>query len=314
MSGTLPAHDPVCLDAELRLGRAAAAVAARATSADSRCGGCCRRRRRRLVGPFIFFDHFGPVQLPAGQGLDVRPHPHIGAGHGDLPLRGGDPPPRQPGLGAAHPAGRHQLDGRRPRHRALRAEQPEQERRAGPAPARPAVLGGAAPRARGGRARAFSTIPPAPSPPCAGPAPCWTCWWARPTAPAHRCRCSSPTLYVHARLEAGARLPIDERLPGARGLRGRGRDPLRRAQLRRPGPWSCCEPGSRATVEAEGPARVMIVGGDALDGDRHVWWNFVSSSLDRHRAGQGRLEERPLPEDPRRRHRLHPPARLLSRR
>ena len=33
---------------------------------------------RQAVGPFIFFDHFGPVTLPAGQGMDVRPHPHIG--------------------------------------------------------------------------------------------------------------------------------------------------------------------------------------------------------------------------------------------
>jgi redox-sensitive bicupin YhaK (pirin superfamily) len=33
---------------------------------------------RRLVGPFIFFDHFGPVEFRAGQGIDVRPHPHIG--------------------------------------------------------------------------------------------------------------------------------------------------------------------------------------------------------------------------------------------
>src|SRR5438477_8644980 len=32
----------------------------------------------RMVGPFIFFDHFGPVDFPAGQGIDVRPHPHIG--------------------------------------------------------------------------------------------------------------------------------------------------------------------------------------------------------------------------------------------
>ena len=32
----------------------------------------------RSVGPFVFFDHFGPVVLPPGQGLDVRPHPHIG--------------------------------------------------------------------------------------------------------------------------------------------------------------------------------------------------------------------------------------------
>ena len=34
--------------------------------------------KRQMVGPFIFFDQMGPVQLLAGQGLDVRPHPHIG--------------------------------------------------------------------------------------------------------------------------------------------------------------------------------------------------------------------------------------------
>ncbi|MEZ5738149.1 MAG: pirin family protein [Burkholderiaceae bacterium] len=34
--------------------------------------------RRRRVGPFVFFDHFGPAVLPAGEGMDVRPHPHIG--------------------------------------------------------------------------------------------------------------------------------------------------------------------------------------------------------------------------------------------
>ena len=34
--------------------------------------------RRQMVGPFIFFDQMGPVQFVAGQGLDVRPHPHIG--------------------------------------------------------------------------------------------------------------------------------------------------------------------------------------------------------------------------------------------
>src|SRR4051795_1655992 len=34
-------------------------------------------RERTMVGPFIFVDGFGPAQLPAGQGMDVRPHPHI---------------------------------------------------------------------------------------------------------------------------------------------------------------------------------------------------------------------------------------------
>jgi redox-sensitive bicupin YhaK (pirin superfamily) len=34
--------------------------------------------RRRMVGPFIFFDHFGPAEFPPGEGVQVRPHPHIG--------------------------------------------------------------------------------------------------------------------------------------------------------------------------------------------------------------------------------------------
>jgi len=35
-------------------------------------------RERRSVGPFVFFDHMGPAVLAAGDGIDVRPHPHIG--------------------------------------------------------------------------------------------------------------------------------------------------------------------------------------------------------------------------------------------
>ena len=35
-------------------------------------------REQRMVGPWIFFDHMGPADFPAGQGIDVRPHPHIG--------------------------------------------------------------------------------------------------------------------------------------------------------------------------------------------------------------------------------------------
>lgn len=32
----------------------------------------------RMVGPFVFFDYFGPVEFAPGKGIDVRPHPHIG--------------------------------------------------------------------------------------------------------------------------------------------------------------------------------------------------------------------------------------------
>src|SRR5260370_6677263 len=76
MSGTLPASDPECLD--LASDSVELVIEARARDV----GGFAVRRalpsmRRRLVGPFIFFDHIGPVHLPLGVGLDVRPHPHI---------------------------------------------------------------------------------------------------------------------------------------------------------------------------------------------------------------------------------------------
>ena len=52
------------------------------TPRDRDLGGFVVRRllpasRHRTVGPFVFFDHFGPTGLAPGQGLDVRPHPHI---------------------------------------------------------------------------------------------------------------------------------------------------------------------------------------------------------------------------------------------
>ncbi|WP_323844201.1 pirin family protein [Microbulbifer magnicolonia] len=39
---------------------------------------CLPSRAQQMVGPWIFFDHMGPAYFPAGQGIDVRPHPHIG--------------------------------------------------------------------------------------------------------------------------------------------------------------------------------------------------------------------------------------------
>ena len=36
--------------------------------------------KRQMVGPFIFFDQAGPAEFLTGQGVDVRPHPHIGLG------------------------------------------------------------------------------------------------------------------------------------------------------------------------------------------------------------------------------------------
>ena len=50
---------------------------------------------RRMVGPFIFIDHMGPVEIPPGVGFDVRPHPHIGLSTVTYFLAGAKRPSRQ---------------------------------------------------------------------------------------------------------------------------------------------------------------------------------------------------------------------------
>src|ERR1700742_2334073 len=73
-----PGEDPVAGDAH-----ACDAIERVIVPRTSDLGGFFVRRalpsaQRRMVGPFIFFDHMGPAEFREGQGIDVRPHPHIG--------------------------------------------------------------------------------------------------------------------------------------------------------------------------------------------------------------------------------------------
>ena len=109
-------------------------------------------RERRMVGPFVFFDRMGPSEFLLGQGIDVRPHPHIGLATVTYLFRGeilhrdslGTLQPIRPGEVNWMTSGS--------RHRSLRAH------RAGRACTRRRLvrhpgLGGAARRRRGGGAR-----------------------------------------------------------------------------------------------------------------------------------------------------------------
>ncbi len=75
---TLPIHEPDCADpADAR----AIDLVIEARPRDLGTITVARvlpSPRRRMVGPFVFLDHMGPVTLAPGVGFDVRPHPHIG--------------------------------------------------------------------------------------------------------------------------------------------------------------------------------------------------------------------------------------------
>ncbi len=234
--------------------------------------------RRRLVGPFIFFDHMGPSRFPPGQGIDVRPHPHIGLAtvtylfDGEIMHRDslGCVQPIRPGAVNWMTAGRGIVHSERtgPEERAREArlhgiqswvalpraeEEAEPAFRHHPAETLPEIdRDGATLRLIAGAAYGASS----------------------PVA------VLSEMFYLDAALAEGAELRLPEGyaeraayvVEGAVRVAGESFEAGRMIVF---------QPGAEAAVTAAEAARVMLLGGAAMDGQRHIWWNFVSSSPER---------------------------------
>lgn len=291
---TFPDHEPECLHAE------SDSVELLIDGRPRDLGGFAVRRvlpsvARRLVGPFIFFDHMGPAHLPVGEGMDVRPHPHIALGtvtflfEGEIDhrdslgsvqtIRPGDVNWMLAGRGIAH----------------SERSSPE-SRRAG------VKLHGiqswvALPTEREEAEPSFEHHPASAIPKVAFERA--TVDVIAGTAYGERSPVSvlSPTLYVHARLEAGARVPVDDEhaeraiyvVEGSVGCDGRTFRAGTMVVLRR---------GAKVTLESAEPTRAMLVGGAKLAGERHVWWNFVSSSKERIERAKEDWQNRRFPSIP----------------
>jgi hypothetical protein len=244
---------------------------------------------RQMVGPFIFFDHLGPTQFEAGQGIDVRPHPHIALAtvtylfsgsleHRDSlgnvrEIRPGDVNWMTAGRGIAHSE-------RTPRLARAAGEKihgiqswvalPDDHEDVEPDfthyPANALPQG-----ARDGME--FSVI--------AGEAfglrsPVRTLW---------------PTLYVHANFAAGASL----RLPAEHAERAmyvvQGSLSIDGATIPE-GQLVVFESGSVPAVSAPESAQAMLLGGAQFPWPRHIWWNFVASTPERIDAAKLRWANR----------------------
>ena len=232
----------------------------------------------RMVGPFIFLDHMGPAVMEQGAGMDVRPHPHIALAtvtylfegeiiHRDtlgseIAIHPGDVNWMLAGRGIAH------------------SERSSPEERA-----RGVRLHGiqswvALPAAREEDAPAFAHHPARTLPKVSREGAQLTVIAGTAYGAESPVGVVSPTLYVEARLEDGARLKIDEGHPqrAVHVVEGTARIGERRIG---PGTMAVLRAGAEVNVEAEGTSRLMLLGGAPLDGDRHIWWNFVSSSKER---------------------------------
>lgn len=233
-----------------------------------------------MVGPFIFVDQMGPASFEPGSGIDVRPHPHINLAtvtylfEGEILHRDslGIEQIIRPGEVNWMTAGRGIVHSER--------TPPDRRARGGPVSgiqtwvALPADkeetdpgfahhgeaelphIGDVDKAVRLIAGRLYGRISPVPT--------------------------FSDMFYAHAQLRPGAQLPLDDdhaeraiyTVSGSIDIAGYAFGPGQLLILR---------PGRPVTVSAATAARCMLLGGAALEGPRHIWWNFVSSRKERIR-------------------------------
>jgi redox-sensitive bicupin YhaK (pirin superfamily) len=249
-------------------------------------------RERTMVGPFIFFDQMGPARLDPGSGIDVRPHPHIGLAtvtylfDGAIAHRDslGTYALIEPGAVNLMTAGGGIVHSER---------SPQDLRAKGP------VLSGlqtwlALPKALEETAPGFEHVPASALPTIESGGASARLVMGQAWGASSPVTCHSPTIYADIQLAAGASLPIDAELE-ERALYLISGDasvedsPLAASHL------ILLKPGVSATLRSGGGARVMLAGGAAMDGPRHVWWNFVSSSHERIAEARKDWAERRFP-------------------
>ena len=234
--------------------------------------------RRQMVGPFIFWDQMGPAEFLLGQGMDVRPHPHIGLAtvtylfDGEVIHRDslGTQIPIRPGAMNLMSAGRG----------IVHSERTGLDARAVGAKLYGIQAWVALPRSHEEGEPTFTHYG-AENLPVLGDHGV-TLRLIASEALGVRSPVSTPMsmIYADAQLEAGASVPFDPAYE-ERGLYTVSGVVEIAGDRFGPGQLLVFRPGDRITVRAVEPARFMLLGGDPMDGPRHIWWNFVSSRPER---------------------------------
>jgi redox-sensitive bicupin YhaK (pirin superfamily) len=253
---------------------------------------------RRMVGPFVFFDQFGPTVFAAGQGLDVRPHPHIGLAtvtylfDGEILHRDslGTVQSIRPGEVNWMTAGRGIVHSER--------TAPEIRRRESPLAGLQCWV--ALPRADEEIEPSFVHTKAGDLPTEEGEGVNATLIAGRFFGKEAPVPVLSDMFYVDLRLQPGARYSVpaeydEQAVYVVHGSIDLGRDGVFDA-----GRMLVLKPGASVTLACSGaePARVMLLGGEPMDGPRFVVWNFVSSSRDRIEQAKEQWRNQAFPKVP----------------
>ena len=231
---------------------------------------------RKMVGPFIFIDEMGPARFSPGQGMNVRPHPHIGLAtvtylfEGEILHRDslGYVQPIEPGAINLMTAGRG----------IVHSERTAPELLAQARPLHGIQTWMALPLEHEEADPAFEHYPAERLPALVGDGLQGRVIIGAAYGLESPVRTLTPALYVHVDLDAGATLE----LPMAEALAlyvVTGQVELGECSLPA-GRMGVLRKGARAHAQARESSRIILVGGDDI-GDRHIWWNLVSSRRER---------------------------------
>lgn len=233
---------------------------------------------RRMVGPFIFFDQMGPSEFLLGEGLDVRPHPHIGLatvtflfdgqimhrdslGTAQL-IRPGELNLMIAGSGIAHSERSSEFD-RRTGSRIFGIQ-----------------AWAALPKSHEERAPEFSHHGVEDLPRIEGEGKRVRLIMGSLYGHSSPADFSQPCFYAEAVLAPGAVLPLDPDYDERAVYVASGEIDIAGEAFGAGRLLVFC-PGDRISILALSQSRIIALGGEPMDGPRHIWWNFVSSSKDR---------------------------------
>ena len=234
-------------------------------------------RHRQRIGPFIFFDHMGPADFPPGEAINVRAHPHIGLATitylfaGEILHRDslGYVQAIQPGAVNWMTAGRG----------IVHSEKVTDEVRASGQHLHGLQTWVALPTASEAIEPRFEHYPADAIPKAAFDGARATVIIGEAYGVRSPVRTESETLYVELDLEPGASVALPE--AGELGVYVVSGRAAVNGEAVEEGTLAALTPGLRGTLSADVLAKLMLCGGAALDGDRLIWWNFVSSSRER---------------------------------
>ncbi|MEM8555825.1 MAG: pirin family protein [Pseudomonadota bacterium] len=235
--------------------------------------------QRQMVGPFIFFDQMGPAEFVTGQGIDVRPHPHIGLAtvtylySGSLHHRDslGTDKWIEPGAVNWMVAG----------HGITHSERIDGEVRQ-----KPQTLFGiqtwvALPKDAEDDPAAFEHAPKDTLPVLEGEGKEVRLILGRGWGETAPVKTASDMIYADAILQPGAAIPLPKDHED-RGFYVTSGSVTVAGQEFKVGQMAVFRPGDEIAIHAgEQGARLMILGGETLEGPRYIWWNFVASSKER---------------------------------